>query len=44
MNALPAYPSLHQTNTRVWLMEGTKSVEGRKSREKAIQFNRSKQS
>ena len=44
MKALPAYPSLYQINTRVWLTKGTKSVEGRKSREKAIQFNRSKQS
>jgi hypothetical protein len=28
MKALPAYPSLYQINTRVWLTKGTKSVEG----------------
>jgi hypothetical protein len=39
MKASPAYPSLYQINTRVWLTKGTKSVEG-----KPIQFYRSKQS
>jgi hypothetical protein len=44
MKALPAYLSLYQINTCVWLTKGTNSVEGRKSRGKAIQFNKSKQS
>jgi len=41
---LPAYISLYQINTCVWLTKGTNGVEGRKSRGKAIQFNKSKQS
>ena len=29
MKTLPAYPSLSQINTRVWLTKGNKEVEGR---------------
>jgi len=44
MKVLPAYPSLYQINTRVWLTEGNKECRGSGVEGKPIQFNRSKQS